>query len=272
MNEYQEKFIKNKIDNEMSRDERFALAKKLAERNGFETPIEMEILNEKYNDKTPLEIISEFCQDDFNVDDDYFMPDVGQGIKSMDDEAIDEWINDTVSDCLSYTDAESLDLWDDEEYGEWLLENYSYCFNEAIPTNEDFPYSSDLSTHAEQFAKRWCIELEILGCEYKKHFIDDNVKRYVFKCRLINKHHEKYEFEFGQSIANGSTEPDMYDILSCLTKSDPCTYKDFCAEFGYAGGEDSLETYHNVKKEWEAVLRLFGPENGKCMEELREIC
>ena len=39
MNEYQEAFIKNKIDNEMSRDERFALAKKLAERNGFETPL-----------------------------------------------------------------------------------------------------------------------------------------------------------------------------------------------------------------------------------------
>ena len=272
MNEYQEAFIKNKIDNEMSRDERFALAKKLAERNGFETPLEMEILNEMYNDKTPLEIISEFCQDDFNVDDDYFMPDVGQGIKSMNDDAIDEWINDTVSDCLSYTDAESLDLWDDEEYGEWLLENYSYCFNEAIPTSEDFPYSSDLSTHAEQFAKRWCIELEILGCEYKKHFLDDDTKRYVFKCRLINKHHEKYEFEFGQSIANGSAERDMYDILACLTKYDPCTYKDFCAEFGYAGGEDSLEVYHGVKEEWEAVLRLFGPEDGKCFEELCEIC
>ena len=109
MNEYQEKFIKNKLDNEMSRDERFALAKKLAERNGFETPLEMEILNEMYNDKTPLEIIAEVCQDDFNVDDDYFMPDVGQGRKSMDNNAIDEWINDTVSDWLSYRDAESLD-------------------------------------------------------------------------------------------------------------------------------------------------------------------
>ena len=163
MNEYQEAFIKNKLD-EMSRDERFALAKELAERSRFETPLEMETINELYNDKTPLEIISEFCQDDFNVDDDYFMPDVGQGIKSMNDDAIDEWINDTVSDCLSYTDAESLDLWDDEEYGEWLLENYSYCFNEAIPTSEDFPYSSDFNTHAEQCARRWRIELEILGC------------------------------------------------------------------------------------------------------------
>ena len=136
MNEYQEKFIKNKLD-EMSRDERFALAKELAERSRFETPLEMETINELYKDKTPLEIITEFCHDDFNVDDDYFMPDVGQGIKSMDNDAIDEWINDTVSDCLSHTDVGSLEIWDDEEYGEWLLENYSYCLNEAIPTSED---------------------------------------------------------------------------------------------------------------------------------------
>ena len=269
MNEYQEKFIKNKLD-EMSRDERFALAKKLAERNGFETPLEMEILNEMYNDKTPLEIITEFCHDDFNADDDYFMPDVGQGIKSMDNDAIDEWINDTVSDCLSYTDAGSLDLWDDEEYGEWLLENYSYCLNEAIPTSEDFPYSSDLSTHAEQFARRWDVDLETFALGYKKHFPGLEQKFHVFKCKLINKDGEEYEFEF--SKAKDSANPDIYDVIAGLTKYDPCTYKDFCAEFGYAGGEDSLETYHNVKKEWEAVLRLFGPENGKCMEELREIC
>ena len=272
MNKYQEEFIKDKIDNEMNWDERFALAKKLAEEASYEAPLEMEILNDLYGDKTPIEIIAEFCDDDFNVDDDYFMPDVGQGIKSMDNDAIDEWINDTISDCLSYKDADSFEIWDVEEYVEWLWKNYPSCIDEAFPTSEDFPYSSDLYTHAEQFADRWRIELEILGCEYKKHFIDDKEKRHVFKCKLTNKDGEEYEFEFGQSLSNGSAEPDMYDILACLTKCDPCTYKDFCAEFGYAGGEDSLETYHNVKKEWEAVLRLFGPENGKCMEELREIC
>ena len=110
MNKYEEEFIKDKLDNEMSRNERFALAKQFAEEARYETPLEMETLNELYEDKTPLEIIAEFCHDDFNVDDDYFMPDVGQGIKSMDDDAIEERINDTVSDCLSYTNAESNDL------------------------------------------------------------------------------------------------------------------------------------------------------------------
>lgn len=248
MNKYQEEFIKDKLDNEMSRNERFALAKQFAEEARYETPLEMETLNELYKDKTPLEIIAEFCDDDFNVDDDYFMPDVGQGIKSMDNDAIDEWINDTISDCLSYKDADSLEIWDVEEYVEWLWENYPSCIDEAFPTSEDFPYSSDLYTHAEQFADRWRIELEILGCEYKKYFPGDEAKRCVFKCMLTNKHHEKYVFEWGQSLIKGDSKPEMYDILADLPKS-----------------------YNGVKKEWEAVMRLFGPENGKCFEELCEI-
>lgn len=60
----------------------------------------------------------------------------------------------------------------------------------------------------------------------------------------------------------------MYDILSCLTKYDPGTYKDFLQEFGY--DEDSKRAekmYKAIKREYSAVERLFGD----IMEELQEI-
>ena len=94
-------------------------------------------------------------------------------------------------------------------------------------------------------------------------------KFHVFKCKLINKDGEEYEFEYGK--AKDSANPDMYDILACLTKYDPCTYKDFCAEFGYAGGEDTIKIWKSVCKEWRGVLKLFGPEDSKCFEEFCEI-
>ena len=267
MNDYQKDFLKEKFSN-MELSEKFGIAREFAIDSNYDCPMETYEIDCLCEGMKPTEIIEKFGSVDINYP--YFMPGV-YGNESMDDAKLNEWCDETLDDFIRYKDPDDFKCWNDEEFGEWLLENHSDEMNEAVPLDEDFPYSSDCHIQAEQFAKRWCIELEILGCEYKKHFLDDDAKRYVFKCCLTNKHHEKYEFEFGQSIANGSTEPDMYDILACLTKSDPCTYKDFCSEFGYEGGEDSLEVYHAVKKEWEAVLRLFGPEDGKCFEELCEI-
>lgn len=62
--------------------------------------------------------------------------------------------------------------------------------------------------------------------------------------------------------------PSAYDVLSCLTKSDPGTFKDFCGDYGY--NDDSIkafETYRAVQDEWAAVGRMFND----CLEELQEI-
>ena len=268
MNDLQKDFLKEKFSN-MELSEKLDIAREVALNANYEVPIEMYDIDCKCAGMRPLEIIEKYG--DLDTSCSYYMHD-GCRCVSMDDAKLEEWCDETLDEFLGYKDPDDFKCWDDDEFSEWVCEKYGDDVYEVFSLDDDFPYSSDYYTHAEQFARRWDVDLEILGCEYKKHFIDDKEKRYVFKCKLTNKDGEEYEFEFGQSLSNGSAEPDMYDILACLTKYDPCTYKDFCAEFGYAGGEDSLETYHNVKKEWEAVLRLFGPENGKCMEELCEIC
>lgn len=62
--------------------------------------------------------------------------------------------------------------------------------------------------------------------------------------------------------------PTLYDILACLTKSDPGDIEDFCSDYGY--NTDSIkdnELHKAVCKEWKGVNRLFGD----CLEELQEI-
>jgi len=52
--------------------------------------------------------------------------------------------------------------------------------------------------------------------------------------------------------------PTIYDILACITKSDPGSFKDFCGNYGY--DEDSRkasDVYIAVQKEWEQVDNLF---------------
>jgi len=76
------------------------------------------------------------------------------------------------------------------------------------------------------------LKMKIGASEYKKHFIGDKERRYVFKITL-KKDGKQYTFNFGQSIAEGSNEPTLYSVLACLQKYDVGTFEDFCNEFGY---------------------------------------
>jgi len=133
---------------------------------------------------------------------------------------------------------------------------------------------SEYEKQAMDFAEKYGVKLKVLSYEYKVvESFEDNKKRYVFKCRLT-RNKKVYTFEFGQSIANGSKKPAMYDVLACVTKYEPDTLESFCREFGY----DSLPIYEypRIKKiylavcrEYKAICRLF-PEP-EVMEELCEI-
>lgn len=63
--------------------------------------------------------------------------------------------------------------------------------------------------------------------------------------------------------------PTAYDILACLTKSDPGTLEDFCNEYGYdLDSKKAEKTYKAVKDEYNNVCMLFSDEE---MAELSEI-
>lgn len=121
----------------------------------------------------------------------------------------------------------------------------------------------DASAHKDAtnlVAKTLNIKLKILDQEYRKYFKDDSYWRYVFKVKL-SRGRKSYTLTFGQSILEGDREPDMYSILSCLTKYDPGSFENFCADFGY--DEDSRtakKVYKDVLKEYDAMCRLFSEE------------
>ena len=125
---------------------------------------------------------------------------------------------------------------------------------------------NEYEKQALDFAKKYGIKVQILGSEYKTKWGEEQ-RRWVFKCKL-SRNSKSYTFEFGQSIANCNKEPSMYDILTCLTKYNPETFDNFCAEFGYdIDSRDSKKTYKAVCDEYKAVERLFSD----IMEELQEI-
>ena len=127
------------------------------------------------------------------------------------------------------------------------------------------------STYEQQaidFAVKHGVKLTIgKNPKYGKYFIGDKNNRYIFSCKL-ERNGNVYKFKFGQSIANGSKNPTMYDVLACLTKYDVGTLDDFCDEFGYSSdSRTALKTYKAVRKEYIAMELLFGD----IIEELQEI-
>lgn len=127
---------------------------------------------------------------------------------------------------------------------------------------------SEYVKQAEKFAQKNGVKLTFIGQpEYKKHFADDKQHRFVFKCRL-SRGGKSYTFDFGQSINNGSEDPNIYDVLTCLQKYDIGTFENFCSEFGYDQDSRTAERiYKAVLKEFAGVERLFSD----IIEELQEI-
>ncbi len=136
-----------------------------------------------------------------------------------------------------------------------------------------------METLVKKLCRKTGAKLTILDCVYKPmgNWVDD-VKRFVFTCKL-SRGSESYTFEFGQSISAGNTEPTMYDILACMTKYDPYTFKSFCSSYGLDETEitnygstirnkQSYRIYLACRQEFKAMERLFGD----CMDDLYEIC
>ena len=100
------------------------------------------------------------------------------------------------------------------------------------------------------------------------HF-NDNVGRYVFKIRLT-KDGKQYTFNFGQSVAEGSNEPTLYDVLSCLQKYEVGTFEDFCDNYGYHNDSiTALKTYKAVVKEFQAMERLFNSDELEVLQTIQ---
>jgi hypothetical protein len=162
---------------------------------------------------------------------------------------------------------------------------------------------SEYEEQARAFLDKTGTALEIEFAKHGYYFDGDNEARDIYQCRLT-RGGRSYSFKFGQCTARsvyrherrvvlgagrgakqlhsgylpegaikGMRErhgrPTAYDILACLTKSDPGTFEDFCSSYGYDDDSRSAErTYNAVREEWLNLAALFTEEE---MAELQDI-
>lgn len=128
---------------------------------------------------------------------------------------------------------------------------------------------SEYEQQAKEICQKYGITMQVGEPVYDYPIWDEKYQHYIFPVTL-RKDGKSMKIQFGQSRAAGDTVPTEYDVLTCITKSDPGTFVDFCGEFGCDIDSIKAErTYRAVKREWESVKRVFG--EGECLEALQEI-
>lgn len=116
------------------------------------------------------------------------------------------------------------------------------------------------------------IQMKTKYIKHDLYFADDKEARDIYRITLW-RDGKRFSIRYGQSLKRssgfGHLPPTAYDVLTCLTKSDPGSFSDFCGDFGY--DEDSRraeKTYKAVCKEWEKVSGFFTETE---LEQLAEI-
>ena len=160
---------------------------------------------------------------------------------------------------------------------------------------------SQYDEQAEKFLTETGTEFKAEFLENNKYFDDDKKPRDIYTITLKRGSRE-YKFKFGQSLsASGKwklyltdghkttnsdkeakkinaglrslnkdfKEPSAYDVLACLTKTEPEDFINFCAGYGY--NEDSIKAdkiYKAVCEEFKNLKMLF---SDKELEQMNEI-
>lgn len=135
---------------------------------------------------------------------------------------------------------------------------------------------SQYQIEAETLLQNMGIKFAAAFLYHGPHFEDEKEYRNVWQLTLT-RGRDVISVKFGQSINEffifeKSREtgrltkrlrpikiiPNAFDLLTCLTKNDPGSFSNFCAEFGFDTDSRKAEkTYLAVREEWEQVSRFF---------------
>lgn len=128
--------------------------------------------------------------------------------------------------------------------------------------------TEEYELQGKQFLEETGTTMEVGEPDFGLHFNDDEKPRYRFPV-TFKRGKKRFKLTFGQSYAADDKAPNAYDVLACLTKSDPGSFEDFCGEFGYDSDSRKAESiYKAVCKEWKQVSSMWTAAEIEKMQEI----
>ena len=127
-------------------------------------------------------------------------------------------------------------------------------------------------TDAQEVLNKMGVKFQARFVGWGRHFETDKANRNIWNVQL-SRNGQRISFKFGQSTHDSAIqprkEPTAYELLACITKSDPDTFENFCGDYGYdADAKHAQKIYRAVVREWQKVERFFSADEIDALQEI----
>ena len=262
MDEYQKEFIIKSL--ERHPEKYYEIACEVATAMKDEYPVLIEdYLECCCNGLSPIEILKKFHG--VNPSEYEYMIYERYDWKGMNKPDVDTWAREMVNDNLELCKTSDIEEWNEEKFHTFMWETYciddssfmrNYYFNYDV-----YQYNGTATQRIAQFKQRWGIYVnKTERVEYDDKLDNGNC---IYRIEFDSSYFGGPEGVAHVSLCNRGASLSTEDSFRALPKSDPGTYKEWCARKLRDLDSKSYTLYKREVNLWKLVLTLFPDEKAR---------
>ena len=262
MDEYQKEFIIKSL--EKHPEKYYEIACEVATATHNECPVIVEeYLNDLCVGLKQMDIVRQFHE--LNPDEWEYMIFRDTYWEGMDKQDVDRWAREMVNDNLEFCETSDIGGWNEEKFHAFMWE--TYCIDDSsfmrnYYWNYDvYPYNGNALQRIAQFKQRWGIYVnKTERVAYDEDLGNGNA---IYRIEFDSCYYGHPEGVAYVSLCNRGASLCTEDAFRTLPKSDPGTYKEWCARKLLDLNSKSYTLYKREANLWKLVLTLFPEEKAR---------
>ena len=262
MDEYQKEFIIKSL--EKHPEKYYEIACEVATAMKDECPVLIEdYLECCCNGLSPIEILKKFHG--VNPSEYEYMIYERYDWKGMNKPDVDTWAREMVNDNLEFCKTSDIEEWNEEKFHTFMWE--TYCIDDSsfmrnYYWNYDvYPYNGSILRRIAQFKQRWGVYVN--STEKVAYDVDLGNGNYIYRIEFDNCRFGYPDGTAYVSMCSRGEPLTTEEAFLALPKSDPGTYKEWCARNLRDLDSKSYTMYKREANLWKLVLTIFPDEKAR---------
>lgn len=262
MDEYQKEFIIKSL--ERHPEKYYEIACEVATAMKDECPVLIEdYLECCCNGLSPIEILKKFHG--VNPSEYEYMIYEGYDWKGMNQPDVDTWAREMVKDNLELCKTSDIDEWNEENFHRYMWEFYCIAdgsfMRNYYKDYDVYPYNGSATQRISQFKRRWGVYVN--STEKVAYDVDLGNGNYIYRIEFDNCRFGYPDGTAYVSMCSRGEPLTTEEAFRTLPKSDPGTYKEWCARNLRDLDSKSYTLYKREANLWKLVLTIFPDEKAR---------